>query len=175
MFEKYRKFLFSKRVAKQQPRNVRFPVYDDIKTVLLLYQSDETDQNKEINDIVSLLLHDGKTVDTFGYADKRRIVSPDLPQSRMICRKDVSFSLRPKKEIMSELITHKYDLLIDLTMQYCLPLHYTAMYADAVFKTGRHIVDGLHDMMIDMPQNGNPMSLYNQIIHFLNIIKSNDK
>ncbi len=175
MFEKYKQYLFRKRVSKQPVRNVRFPVYKNIKSILLLYVSDEEEKNADIKEIVSEILESGRTVACVGYVNKRHAASPHLPQNIMLCRADTSFSGRPEKNIIDEIRSEKYDLLIDLTSRYCLPLHYVALYADAAFKTGGHIVDGLHDMMVDMTEYGSSAALYNQIIHFLNTIQSNDK
>ena len=76
-----------------------------------------------------------------------------------------------------------YDLLIDLTTHPMLPLRYLAMYADADFKVGLNLGEGIHDMLLSLPdltpEQGEELSveatwLYDQIMKYLTTIKSND-
>ena len=79
-----------------------------------------------------------------------------------------------QQPLREELTNSRFDLLIDLTQNRCLPLHYAALYANADFKTGRNLGLNIHDLMIEMPANENPTPLFNQITHYLQTINSND-
>ena len=74
-------------------------------------------------------------------------------------------------------------MLIDLTNRQLLPLRYLAMLADADFKVGMSLGEGIHDMLIAMPTATNEKGeqlpveakdLYEQIMNYLTTIKSND-
>ena len=74
-------------------------------------------------------------------------------------------------------------MLIDLTLRPIRALRYLAMYADADFKVGLNLGEGIHDMLIAMPadvnEQGEPMpveanALFEQIMKYLTTIKSND-
>ena len=73
--------------------------------------------------------------------------------------------------------------MIDLTTRRLLPLRYLAMYTNADFKVGLNLGEGLHDMLISLPdfnpEQGEAVSvestwLYNEIMKYLTTIKSND-
>ena len=81
---------------------------------------------------------------------------------------------------MTDLKAEHYDLLIDLTTRPLLPLRYIAMYTDADFKVGMNLGEGIHDMLISIPdldtEQAKPEAtwLYNEIMRFITTIKSND-
>ena len=174
MFENIKYRLFARRLKKQQARETRFPQYDQVKDILLLYESSLTEKNPAITGLAKRLQQEGKDVTTWGYADKKDITSAILPQSRILGRRNLGLTGMPKADVLQDLQSRHYDLLIDLTQHPCLALHYTALYAQCRFKTGMHLQDGLHDLMIDMPAQDTPVALFEQIIHYLKTIRSND-
>ena len=174
MFENLKNRIFAYRLKKQPPRSTRFPHYEEVKDILLIYESDIMEKNAAIKEIARKLQDEGKNVTTWGYVDRKDVSSPQLPNSRMAGKNDMSLTGAPCKQLAADIQAAHYDLLIDLTQHPCLPLHYMAMQADCSFKAGRHIVDGLHDLMIDTEPDANPNVLYKHIMHFLTTIKSND-
>ena len=70
--------------------------------------------------------------------------------------------------------------MIDLTTRPLLPLRYIAMYANADFKVGLNLGEGIHDMLISIPdldtEQAKPEAswLFDQIMRYLTTIKSND-
>lgn len=174
MFENLKNRIFEHRLKKQPPRNIRFPHYEDVKDILLIYESDIMEKNTAIKEIARKLQDEGKNVTTWGYVDRKDVSSPQLPNSRMTGKSDLSLTGALDKKLAEDLRSAHYDLLIDLTQHPCLPLHYAAMLANCTFKAGRHIVDGLHDLMIDTEPDDNPNVLYKNIMHFITTIKSND-
>lgn len=175
MFDKLRQSLFLRKQCQQAKREVSFPIYENVNSVLVIYDSDITEKNPDIREINRRLLQDNKQVTLLGYVDRKDVQSPMLPQSRMLGLKDTNWLQRLPKEIVKEIEKEEYDLLIDLTQQYCLPLHYAALLSRCRFKAGKHIIDGLHDLDIDMPATDSHTPLFDQIIYFLQTIKSNDK
>jgi hypothetical protein len=84
---------------------------------------------------------------------------------------------------LDDLRAEHYELMIDLTTRPILPLRYLAMYTDADFKVGLNLGEGLHDMLISLPdfspEQGENVNieaswLYDQIMSFITTIKSND-
>ena len=96
-----------------------------------------------------------------------------LPQSRILGLNDYNWLGKPKDYVLTDLRAEHYDLLIDLSTQPILPLRYLAMYTDADFKVGLNVGTGEHDMLIAMEQP-DVKGLYEQIINYLMMIKSND-
>jgi hypothetical protein len=90
---------------------------------------------------------------------------------------------KPRDYVLTDLQAEHYDLLIDLTTQPCLPLRYLAMYADADFKVGLNLGEGIHDMLLSLPdftpEQGDEAGieatwLYDQIMRYLTSIRSMD-
>ncbi|MBQ3633438.1 MAG: hypothetical protein II952_03985, partial [Paludibacteraceae bacterium] len=114
---------------------------------------------------------------------KKEITTLILPQSRILGLQDYNFLGKPRDYVLEDLKADRYDLLIDLTTHPLLPLRYLAMYAEADFKVGLNLGEGLHDMLLSLPdfspEQGEEAQiettwLYNQIMGFLTTIKSND-
>jgi hypothetical protein len=106
-----------------------------------------------------------------------------LPQSRILGVGDYNWLGKPQSEVLTDLKAEHFDLLIDLTTRPLLPLRYIAMYTEADFKVGMNLGEGIHDMLISLPdfspEQGEEASieaswLYHQIMSYLTTIKSND-
>ena len=172
---KIRAFIFRFFQRRQQARNVRFPRYNQVRSVLIIYESDFMEDNRVVTDTIrKRLLADDKDVVLLGYAPKKEIQSPILPQSRIMGQKDHNFFGIPHSDLIESLQRRQYDLLINLTQTPSLPMEYMTMYARADFKTGMQRDNGLLDFMIQTEPQDNPLFLFEQIIYFLKHIKSND-
>lgn len=184
MFDALKQKIFRCQLSKNNPRPTRFPHWDAVKSILILYESDLAEKNQTVKDLVQRLLHEDKEVATWGYADKRYIQSPILPQNRIIGKKDINCFGGLKSGIVKDLQSHEYDLLIDLTQNTSLPLAYAALSTKACFKAGRLIStkgqeeqaqsDGIHDLIIKMPVQEDVTPLYEQITLFIKMIQSKD-
>ncbi|MBQ7191687.1 MAG: hypothetical protein IJS00_02305 [Paludibacteraceae bacterium] len=165
---------FCYRLKRQPVRAVLFPRWSNCHRVLVIYESDLLEKNQPIKQIVSQLQKEGKEVCTWGFLPLKQSRTAILPQSRILSKQDINWLYEPNKEVLQDLLSQRFDLLIDLTQEPCLTLQYLAMYANASFKTGRHIIEGVHDLMVDMPATDNPTPLFQQLLHFLQTIQSND-
>ncbi|MCQ2346737.1 MAG: hypothetical protein MJZ92_02255 [Paludibacteraceae bacterium] len=175
MLDKLKDRIFMHYLHRQPPRHVLFPDYASARSVLILYESDVMEKNLVVKDLRDRLLKEDKDVVLWGYADKKDILSPILPQSRIFGRKDINLLGAPREELINELHRREYNLLIDLTQHPCRPLHYIAMYARAHFKAGMDIVEGIHDLRIHTEPQKEPTYLFEQITFYLRNIHSNDK
>ena len=151
--------------------------------VLLIYESDMLERNDGIKNIRQELLRRQMDVSMWGYVEKKEIQTLILPQSRILGSRDYNMLGKPRDYVISDLQSEHYDLLIDLTLRPIRALRYLAMYADADFKVGLNLGEGIHDMLIAMPadvnEQGEPMpveanALFEQIMKYLTTIKSND-
>ena len=172
--DRIRRWLFLNKQKQQPVRDVRFPKWDKVKTVLLIYDSDVMEKNADIREIVRRLMLEDKQVTMLGYVERKDVQSPILPQSRMLGWKDRNWLHQLSKDAASSIAEAEHDIVIDLTQTYCLPLHYAALFARAKFKVGRHIMDGLHDFDIEMPEQEIHTPLFDQIVHYIQTIESKD-
>ena len=180
---KLKQYIFEYLRKKQEPRNPRFPHFDQPLKVMIIYESDVLERNDAIKSIRQDLLRRQMDVTMWGYVEKKEITTLILPQSRILGVDDYNLLGKPRDYVLTDLLAEHYDLLIDLTTRPLLPLRYLAMYTDADFKVGMNLGEGIHDMLISLPdlspEQGEEAEieaswLYHQILSYLTTIKSND-
>lgn len=172
MFDKIKDWALKRAIHQQAPRQVLFRNYQDIKTILVIYESDYTEQNAVIKRLRETLEKEGKDVSLLGYADKKDVLSLVLPKSRIIGRKQLTLLGKPSEEVLLYMQQAHYDLLLDLTMRPCRPLHYLALNARADFKAGLDMTKDILDFMISTSEQNSPVFLFEQIIRYLKMINS---
>ena len=180
---KLKQYIFEYLRKKQEPRNPRFPHFDQPLKLMIIYESDVLERNDAIKSIRQDLLRRQMDVTMWGYVEKKEITTLILPQSRILGTQDYAFFGKPHEDVLTDLQAEHYDLLIDLTTRAMLPLRYLAMYTNADFKVGLNLGEGIHDMLISLPDLNAEQSeeaeieaswLYNEIMKYLTTIKSND-
>ena len=171
-----REKIFEHILRKQPKRQVSFPHWENVRTIVLLFESDFIEKNPVVRRMAERLVktETDKNVILLGYADKKDILSANLPQSRILGHRNFTVFGTPKSDIREYLTHLTCDLLIDLTQEDRIQLRYMAMYLNADFKTGRHIREGIHDFMLDTPAQESQEFLFEQIVYYLKLIKSND-
>ncbi len=91
---KLNQFIFQRKIKKfraGQEREKRFMNYNDIKSVLILYESELSEKNKKIKAILKSLQEDGKKVTLCGYVKKKKSESPTFDHSCMIDLSHINF------------------------------------------------------------------------------------
>ena len=177
---KLKQYIFDYLVKKQEPRDPRFPHLDRPLKIMLIYESDYLERNDAIKTIRQDLLKRQMDVTMWGYVEKKEITTLILPQSRILGLADYNLLGKPRDYVLEDLTKEHYDLLLDLTTRPLLPLRYIAMYTHADFKVGLNLGEGIHDMLISLPdldtEQAKPEAswLFDQIMRFLTTIKSND-
>ena len=182
---KLKQYIFDYLRKRMPERNPRFPHLDQPLKVMIIYESDHLERNDSIKSIRQNLLRRKMDVTMWGYVEKKEneIQTLILPQSRILGLADYNFFGKPKEDTIRDLTAEHYDLLIDLTTHPMLQLRYLTMYTDADFKVGLNLGEGVHDMLISLPdltpeqgENANIEAswLYDQIMSFITTIKSND-
>jgi len=164
-------------------RDPRFPHLDKSLKVMIIYESDVLERNDSIKTIRQDLLRRQMDVTMWGFVEKKEVQTLILPQSRILGLGDYNLLGKPRDYVLTDLQAEHYDLLIDLTVRPLLPLRYIAMYTEADFKVGLNLGEGIHDMLISLPdftpEQGEEASieaswLFDQIMRYLTTIKSND-
>ena len=181
-------------VAHRQPkRDAKWPHWESVKHVLVLYESDFVEKNPTIRAIRTELQKHHIDAVFWGYVPKKEVQSAVLPQSRIVGMKDFNCFGYPRKELVQELQQQRYDLVIDLNQSNALPLHYLCLLANAGFKSGMastgdagvspavngkkinyQIVQSPCDLQINTQPQETPEFLFQQILHYLTNIQSND-
>lgn len=168
---KLKEKIFSYKQRSLPAREAIFPDYKNVRSVLVLFESELLERNAFVYAIAQKLIDDDKDVVSWGYCDKKEIQSPILPHLRVLGRRDFTLFGTPTEEVLHDLQKRHYDLLIDLTQHDCLALRYLALYARADFKTGLNLGTGIHDLLISTPPQETPDYLFEQIVKYLKMIK----
>ena len=177
---KLKQFIFEYLRKRMPERETRFPHLDQPLKIMLIYESDVLERNDAIKSIRQELLRKQMDVTMWGYVEKKEISTLILPQSRILGLDDYNLLGKPREHVLTDLQAEQYDLLIDLTTRPLLPLRYIALYTRADFKVGLNLGEGIHDMLLSLPdldtENAKPEAswLFQQIMGYLTTIKSND-
>ncbi len=164
-------WIFNYKAGKQPERDVSFPNFNNVRSVLVLFESNLNEENPIIMSINDQLRKEDKDVVMWGYCDKKEILSPILPYLRILGRQDYNVFGAPKDEVIKDLQKRQYDLLIDLTQHPSRQLRYLALYARATFKSGLYLGRGIHDLLISTEPQATPQYLYEQIVKYLKMIQ----
>lgn len=170
-----KQLIFKYKCAHQPKRDMAYPDYAKVNSILLLYESEWQERNAEIKFMLEQLHDEEKQVVSWGYCKKDKVLSPNLPDSRILGMHDFNLLDMPKSDVVQFLERHSFDLMIDLTVSPILPMQYIAMMADARFKIGAHNVPLLYDMVIQPSNESTQDYLFRQMTHYLKLIKSADK
>jgi len=180
---KIKQRIFEYLLSKQAERESRFPHLDQPLKIMLIYESDVLERNDNIKTIRQELLLRQMDVTMWGYVEKKEIQSLVLPQSRILGLGEYNWLGKPRENVLKDLQAEHYDLMIDLTTRPLLPLRYLAMYTEADFKVGLNLGEGVHDMLISLPdfspEQGEDAAieaswLFDQIMGYITTIKSSD-
>ena len=167
-----RERIFEYRLRKEASRQAVFPKYENVRSVLLLYESEMSEKNTTVKSIRDYLLAQDKDVVLWGFCDKKEILSLVLPQSRIMGRRDLNLLGSPKEEVVKDLQKRHYDLLIDLTQRPCLPLRYISLYARTEFRAGLNMAGARNDLLINTAPQETPQFLFEQIEKYLKMIQT---
>lgn len=171
-------------IARRQPqREAKWPHWESVKHVLVLYESDFVEKNPAIRTIRTELQKHHIDAVFWGYVPKKEVQSAVLPQSRIVGMKDFTILGFPCKELVQDLQQQEYDIVIDLNQSNALPLRYLCLLAKAGFKSGMAptgqlpntpMVQSPCDLQIHTQPQETPEFLFQQILYYLTNIQSND-
>ncbi|NLK47254.1 MAG: hypothetical protein GX296_00415 [Bacteroidales bacterium] len=176
---------FAAKYIRTVPRQKKFMTFQKAETILLIFESDLSEENPRIHRIIQLLTLDGKKVTAWGFLNKKESITPVSPDYKILLPKNFGLFNKPKKQIFNELLSKEYDLLIDLSTGNSIHLDYIVLCAQAkckagIKKHGANFYDFAMDMDDYLAKNNMEMGdldisfIFDQIIFYLKNIHSND-
>ncbi len=175
IIQKIKSFLAARQIKRvvAQARLTHFPDFEQVKNILILFQSDENEENKLIRNMVASLKEMGKKTVAWGYVDKKEIKTPIMPDFRLFANKDISFFGVPSLELKNEFLVGKYDITILLTTSDIVPLDYFFALSKSPFKASKtKTVKGISDFMIELDPKQDEQFLFDQILFYLQSIQA---
>ncbi len=171
MFEglkkKYIDYQISK-IWKNQNRSKQFINWNDVKSVMIIY--DQATLKKETKDYVISKLNGRQFF--FWTSVESSEMKKETVNTFMVSPKDTNLLNKPKDDVVKRFLNVQCDILIDLTLTENLPLKYLTAVSKSKCKCGlAKDDDNLLDFKIQLSK-GNVKDLFDQIIHYLEIIKT---
>ncbi|HQO48258.1 MAG TPA: hypothetical protein PK310_03945 [Paludibacteraceae bacterium] len=108
------KFAFSKYVKKfnkTHRRDKRFVDFNHVRSVLVLFESNLSENHKVVQGIIKDLTNEGKTVVAYGYVPKKKALTPSRLDFTLLDNEKTNCLLRPEKAVLAKIAEEKYDLL----------------------------------------------------------------
>lgn len=156
MFNYLRRKVFAYHVKQFNKRvecNKKYVDYEHARSVLVLYESEPTENRNFISEVIRTLTSDGKRVSVYGFVSKKMAISSSTNKFTMLDLKSVNFFYQPNESLLQLLEEDQFDLVIDLTINYCQPLQYVLLHTNAACKVGGVISEfGLIDFAVKMPK-----------------------
>lgn len=153
MLKRIREY-FLKREVRRCVRKSVFRSWDDIRSVLLLFESDYQEKNDHARAFIKILQTEGKRVVACCYVDKKTAETATLDNYIVLDRSNVNWLRKP--QTVTERMKEKFDVVIDLTEKDVLPLQYVLTWANSEFRCGRSRGEKgneAYDFVIEMPEH----------------------
>lgn len=176
MFERIGNFLL-KRKAKQMKRRCHAFNIKSAQSVLILYQANQAEVEKEVRSFCRYFKEEGLKVDSIGFY-KKKGKNDELPPNELsyyyFDKTKVNWLGIPTDITLKKIIMNEHHLLIDLNFEQRFCLKYLSILSKANFKVGRSM--GYQEESCDLTISTEEESmdyLVDQIKIYLNMINKN--
>ncbi len=178
LWDDIRNYFYRKNIEKKleglKPERILTNLHD-AKTIGIVYNSTNPDNDIIITKFTEHLRTEGKTVDILGFVDDKKI---DHKADVLIFNtKNLSWNRTPDDERVEKFAAKNFDLLFAAFTEENFPLEYVARTSKAKWRLG--IFDekktDYYDMMINMSGKSDLQHFLNQSTHFLNKIQYDSK
>lgn len=145
------------------------------KSAALLYVDKDEAYFKKIKQHVSELhdMYGLKRVCALGYVDVPSKALPIYHAQKLeymyFTKSDLNWHMKPRVSLMN-FLSEPFDVLIDLSTELCIPMHYILNASHAKMKVGNSLsmADRYHDMTIRLPAGCSHDDYWEQLTYYLN-------
>ncbi len=160
-------------VKKGTNRKVKVCSLDSAQTVGILFAIDDRKTLDKVRSMLKKLQQNNIQTYALGYIP---VSKPDdfyLSQKgfNFFSDNDLSFFLAPNNEAAIEFMSAEFDILIDLYSEPYFPTNYIIQKSNAKFKVGCTCESKPFDLMIDVQNNTNADYYFEQVLHYLEMLK----
>ncbi len=173
--EKLGRFSLNKE-NKRLNRTIKAFSIEKASTIGVLYNATNRDHADTVKKFVQYLREERKDVLSLGFIDSKD--ASDIVDSQLnytyFDRRNLSKTLVPKGNEVTNFIRKPYSILIDLNLDDCFPIEYISSLSNAKFKVGAKGMyrDKSCDLIIDIDENKKIEFLIIQVKHYLKMIKN---
>lgn len=148
---------------------------NDAKTIGIVYDSTNPDNDTVIATFAEKLRGQGKQVEILGFVNDKKIDTK--PGVTIFNKKSLSWTLVPQDENVEKFANQKFDLLLGGFTGPNLPLEFIACISKASWRVGAYTENKTecYDMMVNVSGKTDLPYLLEQTTYFLNQIKYDSK
>ncbi len=149
-------------------------IWDNIHTIVILFESDRAEANTDLQDIILQLRAEGKHVAAWGYAPKHTIYTAPATIFRILGIDDLTLCGKVRKQPLQAWESLSCDLLLDLTQRDLRPLQHLAATSQAKLKAGKLKAgkqDNTPTYQFMIQNTHSRTTLCEQILHYLKTIQ----
>ncbi len=165
-------------VLKDRNSNKQFVNLNQAKSVGLIYKVGNEQELKQIQNFANYLKGEFgiKTVYSLVYIDKKE--DPPYVQAKhsfdFFLSSDLSWRKEPIKDVCKNFQEKNFDIIIDLSDEFSLPLRFILVQSKAKFKVGRFSVANqpFYDFMITCKGKDNFNSFTKEVVRYLTMINA---
>lgn len=164
----FRKRVLAKACASYRSTS-EFVCWKDARTILLIFDSDEAEQNSEMRIAIDKIEAEGKRVTECMFVDKKKAVTSSIDDRIVVDRNGIDWLGRPSSVAATQLMENgQFDIVVSLSEKETMT--YVAMAVEAKMKCGRQNSNHVLDFQIegDMGQE----QVLEEIVRYLNMIKN---
>jgi len=163
-------FLLSQQL-KKTTREHQACSFFNASSIALLFDGSKPENIEPVKKYHQFLRGLNKRVHLLCYIDKER-PGESLPFD-YLTRKNLNWCFVPDAEKISDFIGRRFDVLINLSTEECLPLEYISALSASTYRVGRFIPDKTfcHDLMIDLNGRNDVSYLIEQAEYYLRMVK----
>jgi hypothetical protein len=121
----------------------------------------------------------GKSIMTLGYIDSKDAGALRNTQLeyRFFTKKDLNWYFKPSCLEVNNFLDQRFDILLDLGIDYCFPIKYICGLSRSSFKVGpsENNAEKYYDMMIDVGKNKTLENFMRNVDVYINMVNKQKK
>lgn len=149
--------------------------FEEAKNIGILYDATDATNFEVVKAYVKSLRNRQKDILALGYVDKKELPSNQYAQYGLdfFTRKHLNWQRIPNHRIVSNFISEKFDILINLSNNNCFPLRYITALSNARFRVGQFNRRNMmcYEMMIDTNGEEGIKGFIEEVENYLRQIK----
>ena len=159
------------RNLKKVSRDHQTCSYNNASTIALLFDGTKQKNMEPVKKYHQYLRSLNKKVHLLCYIEKER--PGESLAFDYLTKRNLNWWFVPENAKAVEFISTRFDLLINLCAEECLPLDYISALSNSVYRVGRFIPDKTFcfDLMINLNGNSDVNHLIEEVEHYLKMIK----
>ncbi|MCF8303647.1 MAG: hypothetical protein K9I94_10270 [Bacteroidales bacterium] len=150
----------------------------EAKSIALVFYLEDDIHFQSVEKLAEDFRNSGKNVNMYGIFRGSEIPSYFYPSinRQLITKKDINWYMKPVGKKVNGYFNREFDILIDLSRISWLPVTWLVALSKARMKVGRYdeSMKQYYDLMIGNEIINDIDEWFDQIIHYLNIIKSQE-